>query len=81
MQQINIHEAITNLSKLVEIAAAGEEIVIAESGKPIARRVPMARKSARRKKSLLRGKVKICAKFDQPLPDEVIALFEKRAQP
>lgn len=81
MQQVNIHEAKTQLSKLVEIAAAGEEVVIAKSGKPIARLVPMAREFAPRKKGLLKGKIKIGAAFDQPLPDEVIALFEGRAQP
>lgn len=81
MQQVNIHEAKTHLSKLVEIAAASEEVVIAKAGKPIARRVPMARESAPRKKGLLKGRIKISAKFDQPLPDEAIALFEERAQP
>ncbi len=67
MQQVDIHEAKTHLSKLVEIAAAGEEIVIAKSGKPMAHLVPISRESAPRKKALLEGRIKINPEFDQPL--------------
>ena len=80
MQQVNIHEAKTHLSKLVEIAAAGEEIIIAKSGKPIARLVAISKESTPRKKGLLEGRIKIKPEFDQPLPDEVIDLFEGRGQ-
>jgi prevent-host-death family protein len=77
---VNIHRAKTHLSKLAEQAGAGEEIIIAKSGKPIARLVPLAQGAVIRKKGLLKGKIKTTKDFDQPLPDEVIDLFEGRAQ-
>ena len=80
MVQINIHEAKTHLSKLAEQAGAGEEIIIAKAGKPIARLVPLAQGVVMRKKGLLNGKIKITKDFYQPLPDEVIDLFEGRVQ-
>jgi prevent-host-death family protein len=66
MQQVDIHEAKTRLSKRVDIAAAGEEIIIAKSGKPMARLVPISRASAPRKKGLLEGRIKINPGFGQP---------------
>ena len=80
MLKVNIHEAKTHLSKLAEQAGAGEEIIIAKAGKPIARLVPLAQGAVMRKKGLLKGKIKITKDFDQPLPDEVIDLFEGRVQ-
>jgi prevent-host-death family protein len=81
MQRVNIHEAKTHLSKLVEIAAAGEEIIIAKSGKPVARLVAISKEPTPRKKGLLEGRIEIKPEFDQPLPDEAIGLFEGRGQP
>ncbi len=69
MRQINIHEAKTHLSKLLEAVALGEEIVIAKSGKPIARLTGL-QKQPRRKPGLLKGKIKISKGFDDPLPEE-----------
>ena len=69
--QVNLYEAKTNLSELVERAAAGEEIVIAKAGKPKARLVPIAAKPER-KFGLLKGKVWISPDFDDPLPDDVL---------
>jgi prevent-host-death family protein len=80
MLKVNIHEAKTQLSKLAEQAGAGEEIIIAKSGKPIARLVPLEQRATIRKKGLLKGKIKTTKDFDQPLPDEVVDLFEGRAQ-
>jgi len=81
MRQFNIREAKAQLSSLVEIAIAGEEVVIARAGKPMVRLVPMGRESARRKKGLLEGRIKIGPEFDQPLCDAVIASFEGRIRP
>jgi len=81
MRQFNIHEAKPHFSKLVNAAAAGEEIVIAKAGKPIARLVPLAQPSRPRKKGLLEGRIKIGPEFDQPLCDAVIASFEGRIRP
>lgn len=69
--QVNLYEAKTNLSDLVERAAAGEEIVIAKAGKPKARLVPLAPKP-KRKFGGMKGKVWIADDFDDPLPDEIL---------
>jgi prevent-host-death family protein len=78
MQTVNIHEAKTQFSRLVDAAAGGEEIVIAKAGKPAARLVPMERAKVTRRFGGLKGKVRIADDFDAPLPDDVIAAFEGR---
>ncbi|SAL73959.1 prevent-host-death protein [Caballeronia choica] len=78
MQTVNIHEAKTQFSRLVDAAASGEEIVIAKAGKPAARLVPMERLKVARRFGGLKGKVRIAEDFDAPLPDDVIAAFEGR---
>jgi len=65
---INIHEAKTQLSRLVEQAFAGEEIIIAKAGKPMARLVPLEPTVKPKKLGLLQGKVGIAPDFDAPLP-------------
>ncbi len=74
MQTINIHAAKTHLSRLVDEAAAGEEIIIARAGKPVARLVPLA--APRRVLGRLAGQVAVPANFDDPLPEDVIEAFE-----
>ena len=71
---VNTHEAKTNLSRLLEKVAAGEEVVIARSGKPIAKLVPYREPQARRLGGW-RGQVRIAPDFDD-LPDELLALFQ-----
>jgi prevent-host-death family protein len=71
---LNIHEAKTHFSKLVERAEAGEEIVIARAGKPAARLVPLEHQRGDRKLGLWRGRVKIQPDFDQ-LPEDLAAAF------
>lgn len=78
MRTVNIHEAKTHLSRLVEDASEGEEIVIAKAGKPVARLVPVRPVRKRRKLGWLKGKLEVPEDFDAPLPDEVIADFEGR---
>jgi prevent-host-death family protein len=78
MQTVNIHEAKTQFSRLVDAAAGGEEIVIAKAGKPAARLVPMEQVKVARRFGGLKGKVRIAEDFDGPLPDDVIAAFEGR---
>jgi prevent-host-death family protein len=77
MRTVNIHAAKTHLSRLVEDAAAGEEIVIAKAGKPLARLCPLAQVPKKRVLGRLRGKLIVPDDFDAPLPDEVLDLFEK----
>jgi prevent-host-death family protein len=78
MKQVNIHQAKTELSKLVERAEAGEEIVIARAGKPAAKLVPLTRPGIRRRLGLLDGKFRIPDDFNAPLPASVIRAFEGR---
>lgn len=74
--EVNIHEAKTHLSRLLHRVAAGEEVVIARSGKPIAKLVPFV-VSKQRVGGLDRGKVWIADDFDAPLDSETLALFEQ----
>jgi len=78
MKQVNIHEAKTELSKLVERAEAGEEIVIARAGKPAAKLVPVTKSRGRRRLGLLDGKFRVPDNFNAPLPESVIRAFEGR---
>jgi prevent-host-death family protein len=73
MDQVNIHQAKTQLSRLLERVAAGEEIVIAKSGKPLAKLVPF--REAARQPGRLKGKIKIGRDFDAPLPAALAAAF------
>jgi prevent-host-death family protein len=75
MIKINIHEAKTHLSRYVEEAAQGKEVVIVKAGKPIARIAPLAPPKAKRKLGLLGGKARIPDDFNSSLPDEVLAEF------
>ncbi len=78
MKPVNIHEAKTRLSKLVERVEAGEEVVIARAGKPAAKLVPLAKARGRRQLGLLDGKFKIPEDFNAPLPESVLRAFEGR---
>jgi prevent-host-death family protein len=73
----NLYEAKLNLSRLVERAAAGEEIIIAKNGKPMAKLVPLPPQKPRVPGGW-EGKVWIADNFDDPLPDELLDLFEGR---
>ena len=74
MSQVNLNEAKTHLSKLIARVQAGEEIIIAKSGKPVARLMPLAPLSPRRP-GLLIGKVE--DSFFDPLPDEELEAWDR----
>lgn len=76
MHKVNIHEAKTQFSKLVELAINGEETIIAKAGKPVARLVPIAAKKPKRRLGVLKGKIKIAEDFDSPLSDDILDSFE-----
>lgn len=77
MRVVNIHEAKTHLSRLVEdVATRREAIVIAKAGKPMARLVPLVPERPRRVFGLLAGQIRIADDFDAPLPDDVLKNFE-----
>ncbi len=68
MKSVNVHEAKTHLSRLLERAHAGEEIVIAKGGKPYARLLPLAGRGPERKSGTLRGLIGVGDAFFEPLP-------------
>lgn len=77
---VNLYEAKTRLSRLVEEAAEGKEIIIAKAGRPLARLVPMGRSGKPRKPGAWKGRVVIAANFDAPLPKDVLAAFRGRKE-
>src|SRR3546814_18402125 len=78
MAQVNLYEAKTNLSSLVDRAAAGEEIVIAKNGQPMARLVAMEKPEAPRVPGKVIAVTYIAEDFDEPAP-EIVEMFEGRA--
>jgi len=75
MLQVNIHEAKTQLSRLVEIAARGEDVILAKAGKPIARLTALP-SNRPRQLGVLKGKIWVADDFDAPLPEDVLRDFE-----
>jgi len=74
MQVFNIHQAKTNLSKLIEKTQAGEDIIIAKAGKPVVKLTPYQKKLEPRKLGLWKGKVWIAPDFDEE-DEEINKLF------
>ncbi len=77
MTLVNIHEAKTHLSRLLTRVVEGEEIVIAKSGRPVARLVAVERRPERRILGQDRGLFEVPEDFDDPLPEDVLASFEQ----
>jgi prevent-host-death family protein len=75
---INIHEAKTHLSRIVEEVAAGAEVIIAKAGRPVARLVPLESVAPRKHLGLLRGAFTVPEDFDSPLPNDVLDAYEGR---
>jgi prevent-host-death family protein len=76
MSTITIHQAKTNLSKLIERAAQGEEIIIARGSKPVAMLVPVGAVKGKRQPGSLKGKLEIGPEFFEPLSDEELSHWE-----
>ena len=76
MTTVNIHEAKTRLSELLRRVLAGEDVVIARAGKPIARLLPFDAPPAPREPGMAKGQITIRDDFDAPLPEEVLRGFE-----
>ncbi len=77
MRTVNIHEAKTHLSALLDRVVAGEEIVIAKAGRPIARLSPVDGLGPR-KPGALKGKFRLTPDFFEPLPEDELAAWEGR---
>jgi prevent-host-death family protein len=77
MRKVNIHEAKTHLSRLVEEAAAGESFVIAKAGKPMVKVVPLDAPAKRKVRRLgfLKGQIKVPDDFDTMMQEEIEELF------
>ena len=75
---VNIHEAKTHLSRLIDEVAAGAEIIIAKAGKPMARLSPISVPARKKHLGLLKGRIKVADDFNMPLDDAVLGLFEGR---
>ena len=78
MQTVNIYEAKTKLSKLVDLASSGTDVVIARAGKPVARLTSIKEEKRPLVYGLLAGEGWIADDFNDPLPDEILAGFEGR---
>lgn len=76
MHLINMHQAKTQFSKLVESAMNGEEVIIAKSGKPVVKLVPISSKKPKRRLGVLKGKIKVADDFDAPLSEDILGEFE-----
>jgi prevent-host-death family protein len=75
MKVVNIHQAKTTLSQLLESVLAGEEIIISKAGKPLARLIPYHTEKKLRTPGYWKGRVKMAEDFDDPLPPEILAGF------
>ncbi|MCD6728190.1 MAG: type II toxin-antitoxin system Phd/YefM family antitoxin [Solirubrobacteraceae bacterium] len=75
-KSVGVHEAKTHLSRLLERVSAGEEITITRRGEEVARLVP-ARPARVRRLGIDGGRYTVPDDFDAPLPDEVLAAFER----
>ena len=78
MKQVNVHEAKTHLSRLIDEVEAGAEVTIAKAGRPVARLSPIRSKGRRRRLGLLDGKFRIPDDFNAPLADDILEVFEGR---
>jgi prevent-host-death family protein len=76
MIQVNIHEAKTQLSKIIDQACRGEEVVIAKAGEPVVRLTPIARRPSGRQFGALRGKAKVDQRFFASLPEDELRVWE-----
>jgi prevent-host-death family protein len=75
--QVNIYEAKSKLSKLINLVMAGEEVIVAKSGKPVAKIVPLEKPVQDRKPGSAKGKIIMADDFDAPLPDDILKEFYK----
>lgn len=75
LMEVNVHEAKTHLSRLLQRVEAGEEITIARAGVPVARLIPAEPRKQKRKLGFYGDSIRIAADFDAPLPDDLLAAF------
>lgn len=76
MRSVTVHQAKTNLSKLIEQAREGEEVIISRGSTPVARLVPVGEVKGRRRPGALRGKLRVGPEFFEPLPADELSRWE-----
>lgn len=76
---VNVYEAKTQLSRLIERALAGEDVVIARAGRPVVRLVPVDNQPVRRRPGSARGQIHLADDFDDDLPADLAAVFRGEA--
>lgn len=76
MKTVTIHQAKTNLSRLIEKACKGEEVIISRGSEPVARLVALADTKGRRQSGSLKGKLRVGPEFFEPLPPEELAPWD-----
>ncbi len=79
MDPINIHSAKTQLSKLIEAAERGEEVIIARAGKPVAKLVALENQKSPRKAGSMKSVFEVPESFFDPLPEDILDAFEGKA--
>jgi prevent-host-death family protein len=75
--EVNVHEAKTHLSRLLERAMEGEEVIIMRAGRQLVRLTPVERAPVQRKLGTAKGDFVVREDFDAPLPEEILAEFER----
>jgi prevent-host-death family protein len=78
MEAVNISDAKTRLSQLVDKAAGGEDVIVSRNGKPLVRITRLEGAKRQIRFGVLKGKIRIAKDFDAPLPEDVLAAFEGR---
>ena len=73
---VNVHDAKTNFSKLLNRVQTGEEIIIAKAGRPVAKLIPVFAERKSRKPGTAKEKLWIAPDFDEPLPEDILRAFE-----
>ena len=79
--EVNIHEAKTHLSRLLQRVAGGEDITIARAGKPVARLIAVTASATVRPLGMDQGRFRVPDDFNAPLPDDLLAAFEGKTVP
>jgi prevent-host-death family protein len=75
--EVNVHEAKTHLSRLLEQAMEGEDVIIMRAGRPLVRLTPVERAPVQRRLGTAKGDFVVPDDFDAPLPEEILADFER----
>lgn len=77
MKTVTIHQAKTNLSRLIEKACRGEDVIIARGNTPVVRLVPVSRHKGKRELGILKGRLVVGPEFFEPLPSEELDRWEQ----